>query len=68
MDSNVGDICLLQLTCNSNVQAYQVLSEVGEGTYGVVLKCVHRQSGRIVAVKKFKETEEDDQVSLQLCA
>ncbi|KAK9841368.1 hypothetical protein WJX74_004604 [Apatococcus lobatus] len=44
------------------MEAYQVVSEVGEGTYGVVLKCVHRQTGNVVAVKKFKETEEDDQV------
>ena len=55
-------LCLTFADCEASTQAYQVVSEVGEGTYGVVLKCVHRQSGRLVAVKKFKETEDDEQV------
>lgn len=32
---------------------------VGEGSYGLVLRCRHRESGQLVAVKKFIETEED---------
>lgn len=35
---------------------------VGEGSYGVVIKCRHRVSGQLVAVKRFLETEEDFQV------
>lgn len=31
-------------------------------TYGVVLKCVHMPTGRLVAVKQFKESEEDEEV------
>ena len=31
-------------------------------TYGVVLKCRHRETGQIVAIKKFKESDEDEQV------
>lgn len=31
-------------------------------TYGVVLKCRHKESGQIVAIKKFKESDEDEQV------
>ncbi len=30
------------------------------GAYGVVLKCRHKESGEIVAIKKFKESEDDE--------
>ncbi|GAX83588.1 hypothetical protein CEUSTIGMA_g11013.t1 [Chlamydomonas eustigma] len=39
---------------------YEVLSIVGEGAYGVVLKCRNKETGEIVAVKKFKESDEDE--------
>jgi cyclin-dependent kinase-like len=32
---------------------------VGEGSYGLVLKCRHRETGQLVAIKKFIESEED---------
>lgn len=32
---------------------------MGEGSYGVVLKCRRRDTGQLVAIKKFLETEED---------
>ncbi|NWX64607.1 CDKL2 protein, partial [Promerops cafer] len=38
---------------------YQVLGLVGEGSYGVVTKCRNRESGQIVAVKKFLESDND---------
>lgn len=41
------------------MERYEQISVVGEGSYGVVLKCRHRDSDQIVAVKKFIETEED---------
>ena len=55
---------------------YEVLGVVGEGAYGVVLKCRNKESGEIgrltqyifnfltyiVAIKKFKETEENELV------
>ncbi|KAK1931615.1 Cyclin-dependent kinase-like 2 [Phytophthora citrophthora] len=31
-------------------------------TYGVVLKCRHKITGQIVAIKKFKESDDDEQV------
>ncbi len=31
-------------------------------TYGVVMKCRHKETGQIVAIKKFKESDEDEQV------
>ncbi|XP_022111377.1 cyclin-dependent kinase-like 5 isoform X2 [Acanthaster planci] len=41
---------------------YEVLGIVGEGAYGVVLKCRHKESGQIVAVKKFKDSEDNEGV------
>lgn len=38
---------------------YEQLAIVGEGSYGLVMKCRHRDTDQIVAVKKFLETEED---------
>lgn len=36
---------------------YEILGVVGEGAYGIVLKCRNRETGEIVAVKKFKEND-----------
>ena len=33
---------------------YEVIGVVGEGAYGVVLKCRNKESNEVVAVKKFK--------------
>ncbi|KAM6120520.1 cyclin-dependent kinase-like 2 [Pterocles gutturalis] len=41
------------------MEKYQVLGLVGEGSYGVVSKCRNKESGQMVAVKKFLESEED---------
>ncbi|KAI8439698.1 hypothetical protein MSG28_013392 [Choristoneura fumiferana] len=35
------------------------MAVVGEGSYGVVLKCRRRDTGQLVAIKKFLETEDD---------
>ncbi|TYZ65362.1 hypothetical protein PybrP1_012686 [[Pythium] brassicae (nom. inval.)] len=39
---------------------YEVLGVLGEGAYGVVLKCRNKESHEVVAIKKFKESEDDD--------
>jgi cyclin-dependent kinase-like len=39
---------------------YEVLGIVGEGAYGIVLKCRNKETGDIVAIKKFKDTEDDE--------
>lgn len=44
------------------MEKYESISVVGEGSYGVVMKCRHKASGQIVAIKKFIETEEDHNV------
>ena len=44
------------------MERYENLGLVGEGSYGMVLKCKHKESGQIVAIKKFIETEDDKTV------
>jgi serine/threonine protein kinase len=44
-------------------QAYEELGKLGEGTYGTVLRCRHRGTKELVAVKRFKESGEENQVS-----
>ena len=41
---------------------YEIIGMIGEGTYGVVLKARRIDTGRVVAIKKFKEGEDDEQV------
>lgn len=41
------------------MERYEKLGKVGEGSYGVVFKCRNRETGQIVAIKKFLESEED---------
>ncbi|NXJ85076.1 CDKL2 protein, partial [Trogon melanurus] len=44
------------------MEKYQVLGLVGEGSYGVVTKCRHKENGQIVAVKKFLDSDDDETV------
>ena len=37
---------------------YEVLGIVGEGAYGIVYKCLNKETNKFVAVKKFKETHD----------
>ncbi len=39
---------------------YEVLGVVGEGAYGIVLRCRNKESGDIVAIKQFKESDDDE--------
>ena len=41
------------------MEKYDNLGMVGEGSYGMVMKCKHKESGQIVAIKKFLESEDD---------
>jgi len=38
---------------------YEVMGIVGEGAYGIVYKCRNKENGEYVAIKKFKETEDE---------
>ncbi|KAM6894689.1 cyclin-dependent kinase-like 2 [Lycodopsis pacificus] len=44
------------------MERYESLGLVGEGSYGTVLKCRHRESGRLVAIKKFVDSDDDKTV------
>nr|CDS23801.1 cyclin dependent kinase 1 [Echinococcus granulosus] len=41
------------------MERYEKIARIGEGAYGVVFKCRNRQTGEVVAIKKFTESEED---------
>ncbi|KAL4229982.1 Cyclin-dependent kinase-like 5 [Mactra antiquata] len=49
-------------TCCDVMNKYEIVGVVGEGAYGVVLKCKHKETGELVAVKKFKDGEENEDV------
>lgn len=44
------------------MEKYEPLGVVGEGSYGVVLKCKCRDNGTTVAIKKFIDSEDDQNV------
>ncbi|KAK9497114.1 hypothetical protein O3M35_004490 [Rhynocoris fuscipes] len=41
------------------MERYEKLGKLGEGSYGVVFKCRNRETGQLVAIKKFVESEDD---------
>lgn len=41
---------------------YEVIRTIGEGAYGVVLQCRNKETQELVAIKRFKESDEDELV------
>ena len=58
-----------------SAKKYQILNVIGEGAYGIVMKCRKRSNGVLVAVKKFKPSDDTEllvktanrEVSAYLC-
>lgn len=44
---------------SGKMERYEKLNRLGEGSYGVVYKCRDHETGGLVAVKRFVESEED---------
>ena len=49
----------LQGDHQSGMDKYEKLGKIGEGSYGVVFKCRNKDTGMLVAIKKFVESEDD---------
>jgi len=41
------------------MEKYEKSIKIGEGSYGVVFKCRNKETGQLVAIKKFVESEDD---------
>lgn len=39
------------------MEKYEVLGVIGEGAYGIVLKCRNKSNKKIYAIKKFKDDD-----------
>lgn len=50
------------ITAPTDMEKYENLGMIGEGSYGMVMKCRHKESQQLVAIKKFLETEDDKMV------
>ncbi|KAG8128617.1 hypothetical protein E2320_015439 [Naja naja] len=46
------------LISDLSMEMYEILGKVGEGSYGTVMKCKHKETGHIVAIKIFYEKTE----------
>ena len=44
------------------MKKFETLGVIGIGAYGIVLKAKHRETGQIVAIKKFKESDSDETI------
>lgn len=52
----------MQGSAKNQLDKYQKLDKLGEGTYGLVYKAKNQETGEIVALKKIKLEKEDDGV------
>ena len=57
---NAGAKKRTKVAQNDALSKYRKEKKVGEGTYGVVYKAVHLETGQIVALKKIRLESEDE--------
>lgn len=64
LDVSASDSVVLaaQFASKYPMNKYEVVGVVGEGAYGTVLRCRNKETGEAVAVKKFKENDDDPAV------
>ena len=64
LDVSASDSVVLagQFASKYEMNKYEVVGVVGEGAYGTVLRCRNKETGEAVAVKKFKENDDDPAV------
>ena len=51
--------CVFCSTNRSEMDKYDKMNRIGEGAYGVVYRCRNKETGALVAIKKFVESEDD---------
>ena len=44
------------------MEKYEKIGNIGEGAYAMVTKCRNKQTGEVVAIKKFFDTEDDERI------
>lgn len=49
-----------------SLDEFKIEQKVGEGTFGVVHKAIHRKTGKVVALKKILLRPEQEGVNLNL--
>lgn len=58
-----GSLTFPSTPTKESLEAYERISKLGEGTFGIVFKALQRQSGKFVAIKKIKLDHEDNGIS-----
>ena len=49
------------------MEKYEKICKIGEGAYGVVYKCRHKDSGQVLKFKKYCSIYSVDMVNLNTC-